>query len=126
MMEFERLVPQGKQVIQGYRSGGFTVSGARFEGAVLVVPDETLSWSPRSLAELEFASFAPLVARSGDLDLVILGTGERFALLPAELRAALSQAGLNVEPMATPSACRTFNVLIAESRRAAAALLPIA
>jgi uncharacterized protein len=89
---------------------------------VLVLPDRTLDWGVGSIAELSEASFEPLVGR-GDVEILVLGTGARMAPLPAPLRLALKRAGIAVEPMDTGAACRTYNVLVAEDRRVAAALL---
>jgi uncharacterized protein len=75
-----------------------------------------------SIAELSEASFEPLVGRD-DVEILSLGTGLRMAPVPAPLRLALKRAGIAVEPMDTGAACRTYNVLVAEDRRVAAALL---
>jgi uncharacterized protein len=56
---------------------------------------------------------------------VILGTGAEIALPPRALREAIEAAGMGIEPMASPAACRTFNVLLAEGRRVALAALPV-
>jgi uncharacterized protein len=68
---------------------------------------------------------AALTALAGRVDVLLVGTGDRMTPLPAPLRTAAAAAGLGMEPMATPSACRTYNVLLAEGRRVAAALLPV-
>jgi len=86
------------------------------------MPDRTIDWPVASMAELGTASFAAIIER-GDIEILLLGTGARMAPVPAEIRLALRHAGIVVEPMDTGAACRTYNVLIAEDRRAAAALL---
>jgi len=69
-------------------------------------------------------SAAPL-ALAGRVDVLFVGMGDAIAPLSGALRAALEACGIGVEVMATPSACRTYNVLLAEGRRIAAALLPV-
>lgn len=112
----------GRQIVEGYGAGGFRISGAAYAGSVLVLPDRTVDWPVATMAELGEASFAAVVGR-GDIEILLLGTGARTAPVPAEIRLALKRAGIVVEPMDTGAACRTYNVLVAEDRRVAAALL---
>jgi uncharacterized protein len=112
----------GRQIVEGYGPGGFRVSGAAFAGSVLILPDRTIAWDVGALAELGEDAFAAVVER-GDVEILLLGTGARMAPVPAEIRLALKRAGIVVEAMETGAACRTYNVLVDEDRRVAAALL---
>jgi uncharacterized protein len=56
---------------------------------------------------------------------LFVGTGAEIAHIPPELRVALEDVGIGVEIMSSPAACRTYNVLLSEGRRVAAALLPV-
>jgi uncharacterized protein len=115
------LTPQsatGRQVIERYGAAGFRVSGVVFPGPVLVFPERTMIWDAAT-ATLE--GLAPVI-EIGGVELVLLGLGKRGAPMPT-LRAALKPYGIGVEAMDTGAACRTYNVLIAEDRRVAAALL---
>src|SRR5215211_3185953 len=113
-------VPAGRQVIERYAASGFRVSGAVYLGPVLVFPDRTEAWAePAFTAE----GLAPVLAYDG-VELLLLGCGRRIAPVGAELRTALKAGGIAVEPMDTGAACRTYNMLAAEDRRVAAALLP--
>jgi uncharacterized protein len=123
-MELTPIVPEGRQLIQAYREGGFTIAGARHEGSVLVLPDRTLPWDIGELATVTLESLAPIL-EAGQVEILILGCGAGFALAPAELRQALRTHGIVTESMDTRAACRTFNVLLAEDRRVAAALIAI-
>ncbi len=115
-----------RQVVQAYGGGGFTVSGVRHEGSVLVFPDRVLAWPVRAADELALAALEPLRAPPGPVpDILVVGTGARFSLFPPELRRALREWGAVVEAMATPAACRTYNLLLAEERRVAAALVAL-
>jgi uncharacterized protein len=118
-------LPTGRQLIQAYRPGGFTIGGARHQGSVLVLPARTLRWEVARFADLTLESLAPIAGHQPAVELLILGCGARFALVSAEFRAALRARGLAVESMDTRAACRTFNLLLAEDRRVAAALIAL-
>ena len=124
-MELTPLVPVGRQVIERYGESGFRIAGVIYRGAVLVFPDRTLSWSATSAAEITCESLAPVVEHGG-VRILLLGLGRAMHAVPAALRGALHTSGIVLEPMDTGAACRTFNVLVAEDRPVAAALLPLA
>lgn len=104
--------------IDGYGPGVFRVGGEVFQGAVLVTPTGARGWDG-------YGDLEGLLTLTGEIDVLFVGTGADTVHLPAEFRAALEQAGLGVEAMASPPACRTFNILLSEGRRVAAALLPV-
>ena len=104
--------------VEGYGPGFFRIGGELHEGAVLTGPGGTQAW-------LGFDEAAPLLALAGTIDVLFIGTGAEIAHIPARLRAALEAAGIGVEAMASPAACRTYNVLLSEGRRIALALLPV-
>lgn len=118
-------VPAGRQLIQAYREGGFTVAGVKYRGSVLVLPDRTLAWPVSEFASITIESVAPIADAQALVELLVLGCGQRFALVRPALREALRACGIAVEAMATPAACRTYNVLLAEDRRVAAALIAV-
>jgi uncharacterized protein len=124
-MEVTPVVAAGRQLIQAYREGGFTVAGTRHEGSLLVLPERTLSWQADTLAAISVDSMAPIIQADPAVEILILGCGPSFALAPARLCEALRAHGIVIEAMATPAACRTYNVLLAEDRRVAAALIAI-
>jgi uncharacterized protein len=111
----------GRQLIERYSAAGFRVSGVSFAGPVLVFPDRTVPWEA---AAPTLAGLAPVIAARG-IELILLGLGRRGAPVAPDLRAALKAQGIGVEAMDTGAACRTFNVLLAEDRLVAAALLPL-
>ena len=119
-MELTPLNQPGRQVIERHGPSGFCVSGTVYLGAVLVFPDRTLLWEAAAMSE---AGLAPVVAHGG-VELLLLGLGRQMAPVAPALRLALKTHGIAVEAMATGAACRTYNVLLAEDRRVAAALLP--
>ncbi len=104
--------------VDGYGPGFFRVGGVVHEGAVAVLPGGVRAWGG-------YGDTEALVAAAGALDVLFVGTGAETAHLPAAFRAALEAAGLGVEAMASPAACRTYNVLLSEGRRVGLALLPV-
>ena len=119
-MELTPLVQPGHQIIERYGPAGFRISGAVYLGPVLVFPDRTVAWE---VATLTVEGLAPVVAHGG-VELLLLGLGRHMVPVAAALRASLKAGGIAVEAMDTGAACRTYNVLLAEDRRVAAALLP--
>lgn len=104
--------------IDSYGDGFFRVGGEVHQGHTLIAPDAVLPWAG-------FADTAALVALAGKIDVLFVGTGAEIAHIPSAFRATLEEAGLGVEQMATPAACRTYNVLLSEGRRIGAALIAL-
>jgi uncharacterized protein len=106
--------------IDGYGSGGFRVAGTVHAGPLALLPGGVVIWT--GLPDL-----TAFIERAAEFDVLIVGLGAEIAAAGQELaatRAALEAAGPGVELMSTPSACRSYNVLLAEGRRVAAALMP--
>jgi uncharacterized protein len=122
------LIPAGRQIIESYGDGRFRVSGVLFEGSVLVFPERTEPWPVAEAAAIDAASLDPVRAAgaAGAVEVLLLGCGPRMALVTEAVRRPLREAGVVVEPMDTGAACRTYNVLMAEGRRVAAALIAVA
>jgi uncharacterized protein len=121
------LVPAGRQIIESYGGGGFRVSGRTIAGSVVVFPDHTAEWPVAEVTALNADSVADIVraAAGGSIDLLLVGCGARMTQIPASVRHALRDAGVVIEAMDTGAACRTYNVLMADGRRVAAALIAI-
>ena len=122
-MEITPEIGADRQLIQAYRPGLFRIAAIEHRGSVLVFPTRVLAWTPSRLEDVDAASLEPVAAAEPPVEVLLLGTGARFALPPPALRSALRARGVVIEAMATPAACRTFNVLLAEDRRVAAALI---
>jgi uncharacterized protein len=124
-MDVTPIIPAGRQVIDAYGPSRFRVAGTVYDRPLLVFPDRTEAWSvPTDAALLTVDAFAPVLARREEVEVLLIGTGPRMALLPKALRLGLREAGIVADPMDTGAACRTYNVLLGEGRRVAAALLP--
>lgn len=112
-IEFDGAVP-----VEGYGPGFFRIGGKVHEGPVLLSASGVAGWGGYEDTEA-------LLALAGAVDVIFVGTGAEMAHLPVALRTALEEAGLGVEPMASPAAARTYNVLLSEGRRIALAMLPV-
>ncbi len=123
-MDLTRIAPTDRQHIQKYSPVGFTVSGVEFAGPVLVFPQESLSWKADGPDSLRPEDVSAIVNRAGELDLCLLGCGNRMTQVETTVRKTLKDVGIGIEPMDTGAACRTFNVLLAEGRAVMAALFP--
>lgn len=114
--------------IESYGNGGFRfvgLDGLSHRGSLLALPSGMWAWEARSIADLTAEMFARVVAEAGAIDILLVGTGRDLLPLPKPLRAHLTAAGLRADPMSTGSALRTWNILIGERRRVAAALLAV-
>lgn len=113
-------------VIDAFGGGGFRISGERIEGSVLILEALARPWPVRSLKALQPHDLSA-VARLGPLEVevLLLGVGATMALAPKPVREALFNAGVGLDAMSTPEACRMYNYLAGEGRRVAAALLAV-
>ena len=114
-----------RQLIESYGDGGFRVSGNAYKGAIIVLPERTESWAVTDITKLTFKSLAAVTGAEPPAEILLLGCGARAVPVPEALRGQLRKHGIVVEPMDTGAACRTYNLLIAEGRRVAGALISI-
>ena len=128
-MELSDNTASGRQVVEAYGDGGFRVSGVLHTGSLLIFADRATPWQVSDIAavsgEALSQSLRPVAEAEPPVDVLLLGCGETAVPVPKAVRAALRAAGVVVEPMDTGAACRTFNLLMAEERRAAAALIAV-
>ena len=104
--------------IEGYGEGFFRIGGVVHQGPIVVLPSGIGSWGG-------YEDAAAILKARDTIDVIFIGTGETIAHIPAVLRDTLEEAGIGVEIMSSPSACRTYNVLLSEGRRVGLALLPV-
>ncbi len=120
-MRINEVSLTGRLPVDSYGPGGFRIDGAWHAGSVVLSPGGVHSFE----LPIDLDTLAPLVAQADGLDVVLIGQGAEIAPLPAPLRAALEQAGIGVDVMSTASACRTYNMLLAEDRLVAAVLVAV-
>lgn len=125
MADITPQVPQGRQLIQGYGGGGFRIAGTAYSSSVIVMPDRTLSWQAGSYDEISVATLGPLMADDIGVEVLLIGCGPRMGMPIVDIREALKAFSIVPEWMDTGAACRTFNVLLAEDRAVAAALIAV-
>jgi uncharacterized protein len=117
--------PAQVQVIRTYGPGHFQISDRDWREPVLVTPLGTTPWPVTRAEELSADNVAAARGGPAPAELLVVGCGARSVFVPPEVRASLKAAGLAIEVVDTGSACRMYNVLLAEGRRVAAALIPL-
>lgn len=117
--------PSQVQLIRSYGPGHFLIGQREWRSPVLVTPTFTSVWSVSRVEDLALETLAPLRDAPIPTELLVLGCGPRAIFVAPAVRAALKGAGMALEVVDTGSACRTYNVLLAEGRRVAAALVPL-
>jgi uncharacterized protein len=111
--------------IDAYGNGGFRFAGMSHRGSLLCLPDGVWAWPPTRPEEIAEASFAKVLAQAGLIDSLLIGTGTALWPLPERLRGPLRAAGIGCDVMPTGPAVRTYNIMLGERRRVAAALIAV-
>lgn len=107
----------GRPPIDAYGGGGFRFAGMSHRGSILALPSGVYAWDGTSLAAV--------LAERADIDLLIVGMGAAMARLPKHLRDEIEISGIRLDCMATGHAVSTYNLLLGEKRKVAAALLAV-
>ena len=122
---FMKLQPtqfEGQNTFTAYGEGYVSVNAIRHTGNLIVLPDRIIpAWTPATFETLSVADFELLATL--DAEIILLGTGQRLRFPRPELLRALIAAQKGIEAMDLAAACRTYNVLVSEGRKVAAALL---
>ena len=117
----------GCHPISAHGAGAFAFAGMRHEGSILATPQGVRAIDATSIDDLGAGALAPLIAecaeRPGSIEFLVVGTGARTAPIGRPLKELLKRAGVRCEAMATGPALRVYNVMQAEGRRVAAALI---
>ena len=121
-MKLHATVVPSANTFNAYGDGYVEVNAIRYERAIVVFPDRpVLDWPVGAFDALDEQSFRFIAEQ--DPELVVFGTGSRLRFPHPRLLAPLTARGVGVETMDVHAACRTYNILMAEGRRVAAALL---
>jgi uncharacterized protein len=115
----------GQAPIDAYGNGGFRFADMSHRGSLLILPSGIYGWAIEDMAEMSPASFAPVFAERAGIELLLLGTGTAQCWPDRSLRQAFADNDVVVECMDTGAAVRTYNVLLAEARTVAAALIAV-
>ena len=120
-MKLHQTRAQGRNLFTGYGPNYVSVSGNRWESSVIVLPDRAERWDVAGFDALTEEAFSRLAELP--IEILLLGSGARLRFPHPRLTQALIRAGIGLEVMDTQAACRTYNILLEEGRRVAAALL---
>lgn len=121
---YNGFVP-GAHPIDAYGAGGFRFADMSHRGSILALPSGIRAWAPRSVAEIDEESLAPLFADTSRVEHLLVGTGAELVPLTAAVATKLREAGVRAEPMPTRAATMTYNILLGEARLVAAALIAV-
>ena len=124
MVEREARYP-GRAPIDAYGNGGFRFAEMSHRGSLLLLPSGIYAWPVDRFDDLAESDFERVFGEAGMIDFLLLGTGDEQRFPSAAIREAFTSAGVGLEFMGTGAACRTYNVLLAEQRAAAAALIAV-
>lgn len=119
-MDITPMIGREQKIITAYGAGGFSLNQQRYDGSLLLAGSEAIAWNEMISAE----ELLPQLLQHG-AELLLIGTGTNMLPVEDTFRAALKQHHISVDAMDTGAACRTYNVLVAEGRRVAAALVAI-
>ena len=121
-MKLHQNLATGRNAFTGYGEGYVLVNGLRHESSVLVVPDAPVTaWDVDAIDQLDQSRVARLAGIEAEV--LLIGTGPRLTFPAPRLLLPLAQAGIGFEIMDTAAACRTYNILMGEGRKVAAALI---
>ena len=115
----------GRAPIDAYGVAGFRFADMSHRGSLLCLPSGIRGWQPADPNALTEADFGKLFDEADAIDILLVGMGPDLRPLPPALRAAFREAGISADPMSTGAAVRTYNVLLAEDRQVAAALIAV-
>lgn len=115
----------GRAPIDAYGNGGFRFADMSHRGSILCLPSGIHGWRPDEGAALAEADFDRVLAEAAAIDILLVGMGSDMRPLPRDLKVLLREARIAVDAMSTGAAVRTYNVLLAEDRAVAAALIAV-
>ena len=114
----------GLTPIEAYVAGGFRFAGMSHQGSILVLPSGIHAWATETIDDVIPTDFELVFAADG-IDLLLIGSGVELRRPPRAVREAFASRNMAFDVMATPAAVSTYNVLLDERRRVAAALIAV-
>lgn len=115
----------GRAPIDAYGNGGFRFADMSHRGSLLCLPSGIYGWEPADPAAIAAGDLARVLAEAEGIEILLVGSGHELRRLSPALREALRAARISADPMSTGAAVRTYNVLLAEDRAVAAALIAV-
>ncbi len=117
---FPHLAP-----IDTYGNGGFRFAGMSHRGSLICVPSGIYAWQAPAPGAIDGQSLSLVLDEAEAIEILLIGTGREIMPLGRDLRAEIKEAGMSADAMSTGAAVRTLNVLLAEERAVAAALIAV-
>ena len=115
----------GRAPIEAYGNGGFRFADMSHRGSLLCLPSGIHGWQPADVSALSEGDFAKIFAEAAEVEILLVGCGKDLRRLPSALLAALKEANIACDSISTGAAVRTYNVLLADQRAVAAALIAV-
>lgn len=115
----------GRAPIDAYGNGGFRFADMSHRGSILCLPSGIYGWPATRFEEIDREALARVFAEADEIDILLIGAGIGPKRIMAGLATELRAARISADAMSTGAAVRTFNVLLAEDRRVAAALIAV-
>ena len=125
MMDVMPPVAKGTPIVERYGAGSFIVSGKEKTNSLILHEEGMSDWSVNAFDELNEDAMAALCEQAKNMDILLIGAGEKQEFLLPKLREMGRQYSLSIDCMDTGAACRTYNVLVGEGRRVMAAIIVI-
>ncbi|MDP4003538.1 Mth938-like domain-containing protein [Methylobacterium sp. NEAU K] len=122
---FETGFVPGRHIIDTYGNGGFRFAGMSHRGSILLLPSGVRAWDVASVKAIDRTALRPVQAEAAGIELLLVGTGLDIAAIAPALRGWLKDFGVGLDVMQTGAAARTYNILVAENRKVAAALIAV-
>ena len=111
--------------IEAYGNGGFAFAEMSHRGSLLCLPDAIWAWPVTKLDEINEVTLQRVIANAANIDTLIVGTGNEVWMPPSWLRERLRKVSVVIDAMQTGPAIRTYNIMIGDRRRVAAALIAV-
>ena len=111
--------------IDAYGKGGFAFADMSHRGSLLCLPDGIWAWPVTAPQQIDRYSLERVFAKANIIDTLIVGTGTEVWIAPKALREALRAVHVVLDTMQTGPAIRTYNIMMGERRRVAAALIAV-
>lgn len=109
--------------VDSYGDEGFSINGTMHTESVLLFPERAIAWTSLDVSAWTVDDFAEVLTTIPPIEVLLLGTGKIHQFVHPDLKKAFKAKGIGVDSMDTGAACRTYNILLSESRRVAALLL---
>jgi uncharacterized protein len=116
----------GRAPVDAYGNGGFRFADMSHVGSILCLPSGIHGWALKYPPDLALEDLERILAEAEDIEILLFGMGNDLRPIPRPIKEALRARGISSDPMSTGAAVRTYNVLLAEERRVAAALIAVA